>query len=377
MTDEILNIMQPESPITDEQLAMIDSNADLREACEDVMMLQGMLAEKPDTEAALQRFHEKHRKSSRRWLYWSAASVVAALFAGALFLLWTSHHSAEEAVLAQQSSVASKSSDEAILDGSSVTLTAADGEQQAITVEKSKDAADEVINVVESQLTLSNSNKNAGANSNPLTSAIVVPYGHSVLVHLSDGTRVYLRPGSKLIYPDKFIGDYRVVSLKGEAYFCVAHNPERPFVVGTPQGIVQDYGTEFNVTTEGDKTQVVLVEGSVGVKPTNHHEQLLQPGQMATFDANHPTPVIEKVDTDPYTAWRDGYFYFNEQTLGDIITQLACSYNLKVECHNTDILRLRLRYIIPRSSTAAYAVEILNRLQTGHIQLQGDRIVIR
>jgi len=376
MTEEILSIMQPESPITDEQLAMIDNNADLRKACEDVMMLQGMLAEKPDTEAALQRFHERHRPASRRWLYWSAASVVAAVFVGALFLLWPSGHTAEDAVLAQQSALTKESFNPKNLDVSSIVLTDDNGRQQTIAVEKFDNLPDEVITVA-NKLAQGSQEGTIAAQSEPVTNSLVVPYGHSVLVKLSDGSRVYLRPGSKLIYPEEFIGDYRVVSLKGEAYFCVAHNAERPFVVGTPQGIVCDYGTEFNVTTEGDKTQVVLVEGSVGVKPTSQKEQLLKPGQMATFDASHPTPVIQTVDTDPYTAWRDGYFYFNEQTLGDIITQLACSYNLKVECHNTDILRLRLRYIIPRSSTAAYAVEILNRLQTGHIQLQGDRIVIK
>jgi ferric-dicitrate binding protein FerR (iron transport regulator) len=372
MTDEVLDIMQPGNVVTDEQLAMIDSNADLREACQDVMMIKGILAEKADAEKALHKLQQRHR-ARRRNLYWAAGLAAAALFAGALFLLWPARHTTEESLLAQQAELAQQASASDMAD--EVVITSSDSLSQSVSriVAEASSAdtpslPDEVVNV----------GGGTTASEQVVTSTLTVPYGHSVLVKLSDGTRVYLRPGSKLIYPETFVGDHRIVSLKGEAYFCVAHRPNQPFIVGTKHGIVSDYGTEFNIDTQADKTEVVLVEGSVGVKVYNEKEQLLRPGQKATLNASTSQHLsIEEADTDPYTAWRDGYFYFNEQTLGDIITQLACSYNLTIECHNTDLLRLRLRYIIPRTSTPAYAIEILNRLQSGHITLEGNRIVIR
>lgn len=371
MTDEVLDIMQPGNVVTDEQLAMIDSNADLREACQDVLMIKGMLAEQGDTERALHKL-QRHHRARRRNLYW-AASLAAALFAGALYLLWPARHSTEESLLAQQAELAQQASASDMAD--EVVITSSDSQSQSVSRIATESSAadsptlpDEVVNV----------GGRTTASEQVVTSTLTVPYGHSVLVNLSDGTRVYLRPGSKLIYPETFVGDHRIVSLKGEAYFCVAHRADQPFIVGTKHGIVSDYGTEFNIDTGADKTEVVLVEGSVGVKVYNEKEQLLRPGQKATLSASTPQHLsIEEADTDPYTAWRDGYFYFNEQTLGDIITQLACSYNLTIECHNTDLLHLRLRYIIPRTSTPAYAIEILNRLQSGHITLEGNRIVIK
>ena len=386
--EKTIDIMEPGAVLTDEQLAQIQADADLREACQDIMILQGQLAPQPDTEVALEHFIEKHHPADvpsvvtlsqphsentrplASRLKWVA--LAAALFAGALFLLWPARHSTEESLLAQQAELAEKTTIEGVPDGFGVTVTTADGKQQQITGEKPDDAADEVVDVIGS----SSRKRHVVGQIMAGTSTLTVPYGHSVLVNLSDGTRVYLRPGSSLIYPDEFIDDSRIVSLKGEAYFCVARDA-RPFIVGTQHGIIRDYGTDFNICAESNKTEVVLVEGSVGVMGKKVAEHLLHPGQKATLDASTPLLNIEEVDTDPYTAWRDGYFYFNEQTIGDIITQLAYSYNLTIECHNTDLLRLRLRYIIPRNSTAAYAIEILDRLQSGHISLEGNRIVVK
>lgn len=372
MTDEVLNIMQPGNVITDEQLAMVDTNADLREACQDVLMIKGMLAKQADTEKALRKLKRQHLTLHRN-LYWAAGITAAALFAGALFLLWPKRQTTEENLLAWQTELAQQAAASDMAD--EVVITSSNSQAQSVSriatetsADNSPSLPDEVVNV----------GSNTTTPEQVVTSTLTVPYGHSVLVNLSDGTRVYLRPGSKLIYPETFVGSHRIVSLKGEAYFCVAHHPNQPFIVGTKHGIVSDYGTEFNIDTGADKTEVVLVEGSVGVKVYNEKEQLLRPGQKATLSASAPQHLsIEEADTDPYTAWRDGYFYFNEQTLGDIITQLACSYNLTIECHNTNLLHLRLRYIIPRTSTPAYAIEILNRLQSGHISLEGNRIVIK
>lgn len=347
--EEAIHIMEPEAELTDEQLRMVENDAELREACQDIMILQGMLADNKKTT----------RTFSLPAIKWIAAA--AALFVGAFFLLWPD----------QRNTTASQES--LPLLSSTITITTPDGQRQALSLEKDGDVADAIYTVPTAE-------KNASLSETfgevPVET-VTIPYGHSLQIILSDGTRVYMHPGSRLVYPDRFVGSDRKVTLSGEAYFCVAHDPERPFTVHTTQGDVRDYGTEFNVCAEGGKTEVVLVEGSVSVTPIGNKEHFLQPGQMATMDTRHPLPIVETVDTDPYTAWRDGYFYFNEQTLDDIITQLACSYNLSMECHNPDLLHLRLRYIIPRNSTAAYAVEILNRLQRGHVSLEGNRIVVK
>lgn len=380
--DKVLEIMQPQAAITDETLVQIAEDTDLREACEDVMMIQGSLAGKPDTEAALQRFHSQHQSASTksadqtptlaplssasrrkpllRRVKSGYALAVAAAFIGILILIHLGniidsapqHQTANTPLLTQSTSLDK--------------IVRPEGKADAVYEIPPRKVKPRSIFGFELPATSSTA-------SEPVT--VTIPLGSSLQLTLSDGTKVFMHPGARLVYPEQFVSSERCVSLTGEAYFCVAHDARRPFIVSTPRGDVRDYGTEFNVNASDLLTEVVLVEGSVGVTPSRGREQLLQPGQkMSIMDGRF---VVETADTDPFLAWRDGYFYYDQQMLGDIVKQLAAFYNLRVECYNADLLSLRLRYIIPRSSSAQYAVDILNQLQKEHIFLRNGTIVIK
>ena len=160
-------------------------------------------------------------------------------------------------------------------------------------------------------------------------------------VTLDDGTLVHLNNNSRLIYPEKF-GDRRDVILEGEAYFMVAKDKSRQFVVHTPQGDVRVYGTEFNVNTRADAsgnagqggnaqlpTSVVLVSGSVSFTPANGQELMLQPGQeLLAANGQH---TIGKVDTAPYVAWNEGKFLFQAWPLERVMNVLSRWYGLQVQ----------------------------------------------
>lgn len=148
-------------------------------------------------------------------------------------------------------------------------------------------------------------------------------------VTLDDGSLVHLNYDSRLIYPEKF-GDRRDVILEGEAYFMVAHDKHRQFVVHTPKGDVKVYGTEFNVNTrnENEAVNVVLVKGSVSFTPTDGNEVLMNPGQELSFANNQLT--LRLTDTAPYVAWNEGEFIFSDWTLGRILNVIARWYGLEV-----------------------------------------------
>lgn len=72
--------------------------------------------------------------------------------------------------------------------------------------------------------------------------------GENKTLTLSDGTKVTLNANTSLSYPEEFTGESREVSLRGEAFFDVSHNPDKPFMVATGNGMkIQVLGTEFNV----------------------------------------------------------------------------------------------------------------------------------
>ena len=161
-------------------------------------------------------------------------------------------------------------------------------------------------------------------------------------VTLDDGTLVHLNYDSRLIYPEKF-GDRRDVILEGEAYFMVAKDKSRQFVVHTPQGDVKVYGTEFNVNTRskgGDGNDngglsVVLVNGSVSFTPATGKAQMLTPGQELSIV--NAQLSINEVDTAPYVAWNEGKFFFEEWPLERIMQVISRWYGREVEFTSNEI----------------------------------------
>ena len=161
-------------------------------------------------------------------------------------------------------------------------------------------------------------------------------------VTLEDGTLVHLNYNSRLIYPEKF-GDRRDVILDGEAYFMVAKDKSRQFVVHTPKGDVKVYGTEFVVNTgtstengnDNKELTVVLVKGSVSFTPTDGREQMLTPGQELSMV--HSQLTVTDIDTAPFVAWNEGEFVFNNWSLERIMSVISRWYGLKVEFSNSSL----------------------------------------
>ena len=157
-------------------------------------------------------------------------------------------------------------------------------------------------------------------------------------VTLDDGTLVHLNYNSRLIYPEKF-GDRRDVILDGEAYFMVAKDKRRKFVVHTPQGDIKVYGTEFNVNTRKDEeaVSVVLVNGSVSFVSSAGNEMMMQPGQELT--AVDTQLLVTSIDTAPYVAWNTGLFVFKNSTLEYIMDVLSQWYGIHQVNYADDSLR--------------------------------------
>ena len=149
---------------------------------------------------------------------------------------------------------------------------------------------------------------------------------------LDDGTRVHLNYNTAFTYPVHFEGKTREVELSGEAFFFVAKDQKRPFIVHTPQGDVRVYGTEFDVKTSSpDREQgtVVLVSGSVGFTPKGGMETVIKPGQEISYDHNNPSSItVRNVDITPYTAWNTGVFVFENSTLQQLMSVLAQWYSI-------------------------------------------------
>ena len=168
---------------------------------------------------------------------------------------------------------------------------------------------------------------------------VTTPRGGQYKVTLPDGTKVWLNAASSLTYPVDFQQAERVVELEGEAYFEVAKDHKRPFIVNSGKQSIRVLGTAFNVFAYADESSVVttLVEGAVslhykGDNPTGKIAaggQRLKPGEQAVWSLRGVS--ISNVSTAEYTAWKDGIISFQDKEFNTIIRQIERWYDVTFE----------------------------------------------
>ncbi|MCY1721811.1 DUF4974 domain-containing protein [Prolixibacteraceae bacterium Z1-6] len=173
---------------------------------------------------------------------------------------------------------------------------------------------------------------------------IIAPVGSKTIVQLSDGTEVFLNHGSKLKYPQKFVGSNREVILSGEGYFKVAHDQEKPFVVKTSELNVTALGTEFNVLAypNEDIIEATLVNGVVSLENSsngsNNSLGRLEPLQHVRYYTKTKQIVSSMGNIERYISWKEGRLIFKNEPIEQIAKRLNRWYNVEIEFEN-DIVK--------------------------------------
>lgn len=207
-----------------------------------------------------------------------------------------------------------------------------------------------------------------------------VSKGHSYKVKLPDGTSVYLHPGSKMVYPRHFCGAERRVRLEGEAYFVVHKDKQHPFIVSTANSETLVTGTEFNVSTgNGIKpcTSVTLINGSVQLSNKQNQQKVnLVPGEEGIVRDNRPISVCE-ADTMKFVAWRDGYFYFDNTTLDDILRQVCQSYEVQAVYSDRKLGDYRMHFALRHDQDLKEVVNMINKMKKVKVTLMYGKLYVQ
>lgn len=166
-----------------------------------------------------------------------------------------------------------------------------------------------------------------------------IPYGKIFNVELSDGTVVHLNSGTKMRYPIKFLrGQKREVFIDGEAYFKVTHDKDHPFIVHADAVAVEVLGTEFNISSYQEDSEIgtVLVEGSISLSNINARDDaiVLQPGDKGSWDKTDHSIKIMEVDVSNYTGWVEGELVFKNSSFDNMSKKLERKYNVIIQNHN-------------------------------------------
>ncbi len=161
---------------------------------------------------------------------------------------------------------------------------------------------------------------------------IVVPKGRKADITFSDGTKMYVNAGSRVIYPALFDEDRREIVVDGEVYLDVMKDPSRPFIVKTKDFEVKVLGTQFNVCAykEDMIATVVLVEGKVEVETTDEEKSILFPNQLISI--NDKGSNIEDVDVFEYICWKDNIMLLDGRKAGYVAERLSRHYGRRIVC---------------------------------------------
>lgn len=160
------------------------------------------------------------------------------------------------------------------------------------------------------------------------------PNGVKQTVGLPDGTIVKLNSGSSIRFPENFDNDRRIVYFEGEAFFDVAKDPQKPFVIFSGDMQTQVLGTSFNLRAYSYEAarKVAVVSGRVKVAGPHGQSVTLSPDQMAVYNKEKQEKItIEAFNTKQELGWKDGLLYFNDTPIKDVLIRLEVWYGVSIE----------------------------------------------
>jgi len=246
-----------------------------------------------------------------------------------------------------------------LADGSSVAL-GEKANQQLTTI-----AGTRVTNADKSVLSYHQNNDTQVASA--VYNKLVIPRGAEYTLALADGSIIKINSASVLRFPVNINADEsREVFLEqGEAYFKVAKNPAKPFIVHANNMNVKVLGTTFNVNTYKKNVQATLVEGKVEAKG-DKQGVILAPNQQATFNATTGSVSKADVDITPIVAWANGKIIFEENTLDEVMEELGLWYDYDVAFVSAKIRNTRFSGEIEKYKDIKQILSIIE--QTGGVK---------
>ena len=258
----------------------------------------------------------------RKWLPYAAA-VLTVLTAATYFFFGAQTN--------QSPKIVNLGTEDIAPGGNRARLTLADG--RTIDLNEAQDGivisgGDIAYNDGSSIADISN-DENRGEEISYLT--LTTPKGGTYQLTLADGSKVWLNAASTLKYPSRFNGGERIVELEGEGYFEVAKDTKHPFRVRSAGQEVEVLGTEFNVSAYADEaeTKTTLVHGQVRLHGAATGASVtLAPGEQGCIIDG--VIDVKQVDTELFTAWKEGFFYFDRLPTRTALAQLARWYCLEL-----------------------------------------------
>lgn len=211
------------------------------------------------------------------------------------------------------------------------------------------------------------------------TNTLATAKGETYQVRLPDGTKAWLNAASSIRFPSSFTGSkQRRVDITGEVYLEVYKDQKHPFIVLSGDQKIEVLGTHFNVNSYADDNTVktTLLEGAVRISSplTSRNDLVLKPGQQSIFTEKNIQ--VRAVDIGEIVAWKQGNFRFVDQSVTDIMKQVARWYNVDV-VYEDMVSDIKLNASISRNRNLSQVLKMMEKTDEVHFKIEGRKIFVR
>jgi len=206
--------------------------------------------------------------------------------------------------------------------------------------------------------------------------------GETYKMQLPDGTSIWLNAATTIKYPASFSAmKFRKIELEGEAYFEVAKDKTKPFIVSTRPGSngagqeIKVLGTHFNISAYADERSYIttLLEGSIKITNSGTAEsKILKPGEQAVLNQQIQ---VSNANTEAAMAWKNDVFYFADEPIQDVMRILSRWYNVDV-VYKQPIPKIGFWGQISRNKKLSEVLEVLEVTNGVHFKIEGRRVIV-
>jgi ferric-dicitrate binding protein FerR (iron transport regulator) len=155
---------------------------------------------------------------------------------------------------------------------------------------------------------------------------------------LPDGSKVSLNKGSKIVFPETFEKEIREITLEGEGFFEITHNPNQPFVINAGKSQIKVLGTSFNVNAYSDnstvevvvKTGKVMLNGS-GIETAENNSVYLTAGEKGTFFKKKNSVEKSTNENVNFLSWKTHNLEFDKMPLPEVISSIENLYSVDIQ----------------------------------------------
>lgn len=357
-------LTEQESQILTNWLAENPKNEELMHSLLDKAATQSNLSifDSFDEEEAYQKISRKKTKKPFSFVWYAAAILIASITISAIFFF----NEPQETKTRFAAIENQKHKNDVLPAEVGAYIIKNDGEQ--IQVDGNILINDSGLIVTEDGMSLINEIENVSTEN-----TLVVPAAHFFALTLSDGSKVWVNANSELSFPSKFSNLERKVKIKGEAYFEVAKDPNRPFIVESNGAKIQVLGTHFNVNSYSKKTKATLVEGKISIS-NNSENKILLPGQQAIVSENRLDVGVANIDRD--LAWKNNIFRFKSDNIISIAHQLKDWYDLQISFSKEVSFTQKYTGEIRRDAKLSEVLNMLEYVSNLDFRIEENKLLI-